>query len=258
MADYALEKLGPFDIPGIGPRHVRVLAPPRRLPAHLPALVMFDGQNVFDDAPSYAGGWRLHEAIERFSNRRKRAPIVLAIEHGGAARIEELAPWPSPRGGGRLDALLDWVIGALLPLAHHRFGAAHGPEHTAIGGSSMGGLAALYAHFRRPEAFGGALAMSPSLWFGGGKLLDLVASTSRPWTSRIYLDAGEKEGMMLAHARRLADHLRHAKGYDERALRFRVDKRGRHRELDWRRRAPAALRFLFRLDRTSDRAPLAA
>jgi hypothetical protein len=72
-----------------------------------------------------------------------------------------------------------------------------------------------------------------------------VQNASKPWTSRVYLDAGEQEGRMMDLAQRMADVLKQ-KGYDDRSLRFRRDKRGRHQELSWRRRSPAAIKFLFR------------
>ena len=36
-----------------------------------------------------------------------------------------------------------------------------------------------------------------------------------------------------------------ARGHDATSLRVRADRRGTHHELHWRRRLPAALRFLF-------------
>jgi hypothetical protein len=85
--------------------------------------------------------------------------------------------------------------------------------------------------------------MSPSLWFARGKIFPFVAGEPRPWTSRIYLDAGAREGVW-AQAGHMAQHLR-VRGYDEHALRWVPDPHGHHREQDWRRRAPGALEFLF-------------
>jgi predicted alpha/beta superfamily hydrolase len=250
-----LHILDPFHVPGLGPRRVRVFMPPpgrvsgyaARTGAPPPVLYMFDGQNVFDDAPSFAGGWRLHEAVRRISPRRHQQPAIVGIDHGGHARIDELSPWPGPQGGGRADALLAWLTNELVPQLGQRFGFATGPRSVCVGGSSMGGLCALYAHFRHPEVFGGVLCMSPSLWAGEQKIFDFVASQHTPWTSRIYLDAGALEagGGVLRLAEQMARHLAE-RGYGPGALRFRKDTKGRHREIDWRRRAPEALRFLFR------------
>ena len=246
MTDHVLEKLGPFAIPHVGPRHVRVYVPAGPAEAPRSVLYLFDGQNVFHDAPSYAGGWHLHRSAHRLGAQRQAAPILVGIDHGGADRIDELGGWAT--GGGRTDALLDWMGEVLLPRIRADYGASSEPGKVGIGGSSMGGLGALYAHFKRPEHFGLALAMSPSLWFGGGRVFELIAGAAKPWTSRIYLDAGGLEGggRMLAAAQRLADHLR-GRGWGDDALRFVAAKRGAHSEKHWRRRAPLALRFLFGL-----------
>ncbi|EYF02309.1 alpha/beta hydrolase [Chondromyces apiculatus] len=244
----ALFQLGPFFIPGLRPRHVRVFIPPEaRYRDRPPAtLFLFDGQNVFDDAPSFAGGWRLHETVGKLSLRRHRRPILVGIDHGYEDRIKELSPWPTRHGPGHADLLIGWICGELAPFLAREIGLALTPEHVAIGGSSMGGLAALHAHFTRPELFGAVLSMSPSLWLGEGRIFQDLTARPRPLTSTIYLDAGGKEssGKMLQAATHLADALQR-RGYGPEALRFRADRRGAHNELAWRRRTPGALRFLF-------------
>jgi len=209
-------------------------------------LYMFDGQNVFDDEPSYAGGWHLHNAARNLAVKHRRAPVIVAIEHGGAARIQELSPWPHERGGGRTDAIVDWIGHVLAPRVRGEYQVSGETRDVGIGGSSLGGLAALYAHFRSPEHFGLVLAMSPSLWVGKGKIFEYIASRPKPWTSRIYLDAGglEAGGSMLRAAEKLAGDLR-GRGYDDGALRFVAAKRGTHSEKAWRRRAPGAMKWLY-------------
>ncbi len=250
MTDYVIHRLGPFDIPHVGPRAVRVCVPPRPQKAPpSPVLYLFDGQNVFDDAPSYAGGWHLHRTGNNMAKKYRRAIVLVGIEHGGEARIGELAPWPVERGNGRTDALIDWMGGFLAPKIRAEFHVSGEQRDVGIGGSSLGGLAALYAHFRSPEHFGLVMSMSPSLWVGRGKIFEYIASQSKPWTSRIYLDAGglEAGGNMLRAAQRLAQDLR-ARGWDGGSLRFVEAKRGTHTERAWRRRAPGALRFLYAPD----------
>jgi predicted alpha/beta superfamily hydrolase len=240
--------LGPFEVPGLPvARHVRVYVPRGYASAgpH-PVLVLFDGQNVFHDEPSFAGGWHAHDAVERVARGRRVAPVVVGIDHGGVHRLAELSPFDTEAFAGRADALIEWVAGAVVPALASRLHLARGPQGVVIGGSSMGGLAALYAHFRRPEVFGGALCMSPSLFVGRGRIFDYVAAQPVPWTSRVYLDCGAREGRgrMLVLAVEMA-RLLERRGYGNDRLMFRPDKRGRHGERDWRRRLPKALRFMF-------------
>jgi enterochelin esterase-like enzyme len=240
--------LGPLAVPGHTPRLVRVYLPStftKEMPRF--ALYMFDGQNVFDDRPSFAGGWHLHTAIEKLARTNRPAPVVIGIDHGGSARIDELSPFPTATGAGGLDQLLDWTVDSLMPRLAAELPLVAGPVGAVIGGSSMGGLAALYAHFRKPRSFGGALAMSPSLWVANGEIRRWVAARPVPEMSRIYLDCGVREGRgtLLPQVAAIAAHLAN-RGYDRDRLMFRADPRGAHSEASWRRRLPQALRFFYR------------
>jgi predicted alpha/beta superfamily hydrolase len=211
-----------------------------------PALYFFDGQNVFEDAGSFAGGWRAHEAVDRLSPRAHHVPVLISVDHGGAARVDELAPFRARGNGGKADTLLEAIAKAVMPIVHARFRLIPGPIGRAVCGSSMGGLAALYAHARRPDLFGGAIAMSSSFWFGGGAIYGAVERTGRPTISRVYLDVGGREGgPMRAGTDRMRD-LFLQRGYGPRDLAYRYDPRARHHEIAWRKRLPAALRFMFR------------
>jgi enterochelin esterase-like enzyme len=243
-----LHLLGPLAVPGHAPRLVRVYLPSTFTP-EMPrfALYMFDGQNVFDDGPSFAGGWHVHAAIEKLARTRRPAPIVIGIDHGGSARLDELSPFATAAGASGLDQLLAWIADSLMPRLAAELPLVGGPVGAVIGGSSMGGLAALYAHFRRPRNFGGAVAMSPSFWVASGEIQRWVAAQPVPELSRIYLDCGVREGRgsLLPQVVTMAAHLAN-RGYDGDRLRFRADPRGAHSEASWRRRMPQALRFFYR------------
>jgi enterochelin esterase-like enzyme len=208
---------------------------------------MFDGQNVFDDEPSYAGGWHAHSAVERLARVRRPAPIVIAVDHGNAERIRELSWVKTKFGDPKLDPLADWIAEKLVPAARAQFAILEGPASVVVAGSSMGGLAALYTHLRRPETFGAALSMSPSFWMGSGAIFEVAERTPRPWTTRVYLDAGKREarGVLARDATRMSDLLsgRGWKPGDD--LHLKIDPRGTHSERSWRRRMTGALRTVL-------------
>ena len=249
--------LGPFAVPELAPRLVRVYLPRGFTPeAPTPgrggnpsrgALWLFDGQNVFDDGPSFAGGWHAHEAVERLAKAGRPAPVIIGIDHGGESRIYELSPFEWEGKPGQLAMLLGWITGALMPVLQAELGLPTGPAGAVIGGSSMGGLAALWCHFHAPHVFGGALAMSPALWLAGQTIFADLAAQPDPETSRIYLDMGvrEEKGRMIPIAAALAAQLT-ARGWSADRLMWRPDAKGSHNETCWRRRLPKALRFLYR------------
>ncbi|CAN5833899.1 hypothetical protein BH11MYX2_BH11MYX2_35930 [soil metagenome] len=233
-------ELGTITPRGLGRRRVRAYVPTHSSSRTL--LLMFDGQNVFGDAGSFAGGWHVHTAVDRVA--RARAPIVVAIDHGGHDRIAELSPYSDGKRGGKLDVFLAPVID-LVPQLRTRFAA----DEVYVGGSSLGGLASLYAHFLRPDLFAGALAMSPSLWFTRDRFAAFLRSRPAPPRSRIYLDIGTREGngvmkpLVVQLGRELHRRGWHSTG--EHRLQVRVDPRGRHNEASWRRRFTGALRFML-------------
>jgi enterochelin esterase-like enzyme len=232
--------LGAFQPPGAPARPVRAYLPStvhRGTPHSL--LILLDGQNVFGDHGSFAGGWHAHDAVDHLVAATLEAPIVVAVDNGGAHRLCEL--------GRDVRLFGEALAHDLLPRLAATF-ALRGREGRVVGGASLGGLAALYAAFDHPEAFGAALAMSPSLWFGRRCLPRRLAhaEVTVPAGVRVYLDAGARErGRMFADAADLAAWLgRH--GVPPERLLWRPDQRGAHHEKHWRRRLPKALRFLFR------------
>lgn len=212
-----------------------------------PALYMFDGQNVFGDEGSYAGGWHLHQAVDRLSPNTNHVPVVIAIDHGGEHRIEELSPWPVQEKRALAEEFTQWLAEVIVPLAQKELPLLRGPVGAAIGGSSMGGIGALYAHYRHPQLFGGAICMSSAFFVGGKRLFEFLEQTPRPPISRIYIDAGMREGggRLAALSERVVQALGR-KGYEPGQLKWRRDPRGTHSERHWARRIGPALRFMFR------------
>lgn len=242
-----IEALEEVEVRGFPRRTLRLYRPAEddgRTPR--PILYLFDGQNVFGDEGSFAGGWQVHRVIDGLDRRWYAAPFVVAIP-SSQQRQEELTPWPMDGRGGEADRFLDWVTFELVPALRRRLPVIDGPVGHAVGGSSWGGLTALYAHLRNPEQWGGALSLSPSAWVANFRIFDVLRGLGRPAISRIYLDCGALEagGRMLPAARALADELR-ARGYRRDELWWRPDPRGAHDERAWARRLPRALRFMYR------------
>ena len=205
-----------------------------------PVIYMQDGQNLFDPALSFAGTWGVDKALT-WASRRGLDAIVVGIPNMADARIAEYNPF-----GEAGDRYLDFVTHTVKSIVDAQFPTLPDRRHTGIAGSSMGGLISLYAFFRYSDSFGFAAALSPSLWFADGALLDLVARAPRV-PGRLYLDVGMREGQQtVALGRRLRDLLL-AKGYEGgRDFRWVEDKDGVHHESAWGRRFREALPFLLR------------
>lgn len=214
-----------------------------------PVVYMHDGQNLFDTGTSFAGSWHVEAAVAS-AVRLGRPAIVVGIPNMGHARIGEYSPFDDARfGAGRADLYLDWIEQTLKPMVDQRYRTLREARWTGIAGSSMGGLVSLYAAFTRPETWGFAAVLSPSLWFAGGRIFDVVSDaleTSAAPMPRLYLDSGGREGATtLANARRLRDLLLEH-GYAEgETLRYVEDLAAGHTESAWSRRFRKALPALL-------------
>lgn len=236
-------------------RTVRVWLPPGYPDAApYPVLVLLDGQNLFDALTAYAGEWGVDEALSARQALGAAVPVVIGVDNGGADRIAEYSPfvhteYPSGRGAEHLD----FIVQRVLPWAQDRFALSRERAKTGFGGSSLGGLMAVWAGLQENQPFGFLLAFSPSLWFNP-EVLD--APFQNMPDSRWYLAMGSRESssdslQVLQFDRNVLDpnagnvlelgnRLRRA-GYGPARLRVTVDPEGQHNESTWRRWMPQAI-----------------
>jgi predicted alpha/beta superfamily hydrolase len=227
-----------------------------------PVLYMQDGQNLFDNVTSYAGEWGVDEAMELLARRQGLEAIIVGIPNAGVMRLAEYSPFVDTRhGGGQGNAYLAFIVETLKPMIDHDFRTLPNQRNCGLMGSSMGGLISLYGFFHYPHTFGFAGAMSPSLWFGHGKMFTYVEEV--PYHhGKIYLDVGTREfgdsdwsgessqrvrsRQYYATVRRMKRVLA-KKGYRPvRDLLHIEEQWANHSEAAWRRRLPDALQFFIK------------
>lgn len=220
-----------------------------------PVLYLNDGQNLFDPATAFGGvDWRVGETAGRLIIAGKIPPlIIVGIDHGGKRRLREYVPYRSltPRVfGPQGKHYLDFLRREVMPLIEKHYAVAKGPEHTGLGGSSLGGLIALYTQLAAPGIFGRLLLESPSLFVANGKILE-ECRRFRDWPHRIYLGMGtrevgnpEKDEKVVNEARALEGILR-AAGLGKSRLKVWIEEGATHNEAAWAARFPEALEFLF-------------
>ncbi|MBX3357609.1 MAG: hypothetical protein KF745_04195 [Phycisphaeraceae bacterium] len=229
---------------------------PENASRRYPVLYLQDGQNLFEKLPAVPGEWEVDETAARLIAQKKIEPlIIVGIPHAGTARAVEYTPAPVIDGvEARADAYLEFLTREVLPRVNRAFRTQTGPEHTGIGGSSLGGTFAVYAALKRPDLFGKVLAESPAvLDRKGGMVMQLFRDSSQ-WPSRLYIGMGGKEaGDNVAPSAndgyvktaRDLDQLAKSKGVPDTGRRLIVDPDATHTESAWAKRLPAALEFLF-------------
>jgi metallo-beta-lactamase class B len=240
-----------FPVPQLGrTRRVWLYLPPGYATSgrRYPVLYLQDGQNVFDAATSFAGEWGVDESLDSLAARGDPGAIVVAVDNGGAHRVDEYDPWRDPRyGGGEGDAYVAFLAETLKPYVDAHYRTLADPAHTGVLGSSLGGLIALYAALRRPDVFGRAGVFSCAAWIARDSLLAFVRR-SRPAGERIYFVVGGREtddGSQPRDQALVVDALRAAGFAFGTAVDAEVRPDGEHREWFWRREFPAAYLWLF-------------
>ena len=231
-----------------GARPVWVWLPPgyeREPQRRYPVLYLFDGQNQFD-AREAGAEWQVDETAQRLVEAGAIAPFIAVAVASGSNRVLELTPTPGGRGGGGLPAHAAWLLESLKPDIDRRFRTRPEPAHTAVGGSSLGGLASLWIALHRPDRVGAALVVSPSAWWDDfAPERDVLATRPPEPRPRLWLDMGAHEGEgAFAASRRLRDALS-SRGWAGTQLAYVEDPEGRHDELSWAARVEAMLKFLY-------------
>lgn len=236
------------------PRRLRIYLPPDYATGlrRYPVLYMFDAQNLFDDATSYAGEWGVDESLDRLSREQGFSAIVVGIDHGNEARFQELIPYWNVRflpnlGSGFVEDLVQTV----KPFVDANYRTRPGRLDTAIIGSSLGGLSADYAIHRYPDVFSRAGVFSPSYWVSE-EPFNVAATRPLPPDTRVYLFMGGREGEQAVPLVQRMDQLLRDQGGLADNVTLRVVPEAEHNEAAWREAFPGAVRWLFGLPVATD------
>ena len=154
-------------------RAVAVYVPERAGPH--PLVILLDGE-------SWRSVARLDAALAALMEQGTIAPAVVAFvgnpPDAMSARMREMACEP---------AMTRMLTGELLPL----LGSAYDLSgEVIVGGNSLGGLAACFAAYERPDVFGRVLSVSGSHWWGYRPTPDGWGKDDEPeWLTRRYAEA---------------------------------------------------------------------
>ncbi|HKP36221.1 MAG TPA: alpha/beta hydrolase-fold protein [Pyrinomonadaceae bacterium] len=219
-------------------------------------LYMHDGQNIFDGATSFIPGqeWRVDETAESLISAGKIEPlIIVGIYNAGANRVNEYTPAEDARHkvGGKADLYGRMLVEELKPFIDSTYRTRKGAKHTALGGSSLGGLVSLYLGLKYPNVFGKLAVVSPFVWWADNQIVHYTRALPRK-PLRIWLDIGTKEGRdekeaqnTTNGARLLRDTLIRKGWKFGKNLKYLEADGAEHNERAWAARVSSILQFLF-------------
>jgi len=219
-----------------------------------PVVYFQDGQNLFDPLTAFLGqAWYAgRSAAALIRAGELNPPIMVGIYNTGFARMDEYAPtrgkfsgWDGEecRSRGRARSYVRFVAEELKPFIDARYPTLPDAAHTAIAGSSMGALAALYATLWQPRVFGAAAVFSPSAWWDDGAPIQFVQALRKKPAVRIWLDTGTAEPGW-ENTRRLREALTERGWREGEDLHYAEVEGAEHNEAAWGARIGPALQWL--------------
>lgn len=239
----------PLPMPGLGrSRTLRLCLPPsyaREPQRRYPVIYMHDGQNLFDAATGFAGEWGVDETMDALSRETGLEALVVGIDNGGDQRGSEMAPFDHERlGKSEGRAYLDFITKTVKPFIDAGWRTKPEREHTALIGSSLGGLISHAAMLWHGDVFSRYGLFSPSYW-AAPQLFELTEKAVLPPGTRVHLYCGGREGGSMTNQTRYM-HRRLARQLPADRLSLTIAADAEHNEAAWRAELPVALRSLFK------------
>ncbi len=169
-----------------------------------PVLYLHDGQNLFDPARAAFGvAWDADATAERLILARRIPPLLLVGIDNTPDRMDEYAYHrdEEEQTGGRGPLYARFVLEEVKPFIDGRYRTRPDRRHTAVAGSSMGGLVSLSMAREHSERFALCGVVSPSLWWADGAALQEIEDGDPAWMRRMrfWLDMGTREDGARGH-----------------------------------------------------------
>ncbi len=239
-----------FNIPQLGrERRIWLYLPPdyaKDTTKRFPVFYLHDGQNLFDKTTSFSGEWQIDESLNQLVTAGDAGCIVVGIDNGGANRLNEYSPWRNARyGGGEGAAYTRFLVETLKPYIDANFRTKKDREHTAIGGSSMGGLISMYALMEHQDVFSKAMVFSPAFWFALDSALMHVIQKNKKYPLKVYFTAGTAESADMIPDINKMEKMMIGVGFRAHEYKITPKTDGQHNESFWAREFPDAYRWLF-------------
>lgn len=237
-----------------------------------PVLYMHDGQNLFDATTTWnSQAWEMDRAVCKLISQKEIHPVIIVGIHSDSkTRVSMLMPEQAVKNAGLEELMAEvklkdvpvkgdeyaaFIVNTLKPVIDAKFPTLPDREHTAVMGSSMGGLMSFYLICQYPDIFGSAACLSTH-WYGsleagnkfGDAMMDFVEKKlPNPVTHRLYFDHGtstidayygpwETKALLRAQER----GYRYGENLDSY-----IDYGAPHEERAWAGRVERPLRFLF-------------
>ena len=230
-----------------------------------PVLYLNDGQDIFDASESlyFSSEWMVDETITSMIAEGTIDPIIIVgIDNGGRRdRPREYLPYPDkyltpPEPAPKGSLYASFLKSEVIPLIEARYPVRSDKAGRTLGGSSYGGLIALYVSTVEPGLFGQLLLESPSFYVDDNHVLRDVEQIGLR-VDRVYLGAGTNEigvescgdhAGYIEVVRGILDlsHILVNQEFPVDKILVNIEPCANHSPAAWARRLLAALSFLYK------------
>ncbi len=184
-------------------RRVRVLLPTNydKTKVNHPVLYMQDGQNTLIDEESFSSvSWGIVEALQE--THLDNQWIVVMVDHAEERRINDYCPFLlSPSlvhngvefEGNEGQYYADFLVNTVKPIIDETYRTSSKRNHTALIGSSLGGLISAYVASKYQSTFSKIGVFSLASSFCEEDFLNFVLNKPFKKQSTFYLQVGTNE-----------------------------------------------------------------
>ena len=213
-----------------------------------PVIYMQDGQNLFDNATSFAGEWQIDETLNSLFAAGDYGAIVVGIDNGGGSRINEYCPWNNAQyGGGEGDLYTQFMAETLKPYVDANYRTKPGKEFNALIGSSLGALISNYGGIKYSQTFSKIGSFSPAYWINNTQFNNYITTSTADLSGmRIYFVAGSNESATIVSEIETVKNNLQTKGLTATNTLVKIDSYGQHNENYWKGEFSAAYKWLFK------------
>ena len=157
-----------------------------------PVIYMQDGQSLFYEPEHHSDSWYVDSLVNSFPANRQ--VIIVGIGNGGNKhRMTEYNPYDGYYGREEGVLYTKFIVNVIKPYIDQHYKTKASVKNTAIVGSSMGGIIAMYAAVKFDNVFGYAGILSPAFWVAPQIYQD-VANSPINHKSMFFFSCGSEEG----------------------------------------------------------------
>jgi len=247
----------------VGTRPIYIYLPPgyhQEPGKQYPVLYMHDGKNFWHRHFSRRPGWDVDKTTTRMIRENKiRKIIIVGIPHSGRERLLEYSPpyicdtlsrrfHMERKGYG--DKYYLYLKNSVKPMIDTKYRTLPGRQHTAVAGSSMGGIISFYLAYTYPSLFSKAGIISPAFYLEyriDNKSAELQQLIKQKKDILFYMDSGTAGRMQdgLYYTRKMKTSMLKAGWNLNKDLIYFEHKGGRHNKRSWRTRFHRLLKAFF-------------